>query len=333
MKILSIIVPSYNTEYYISKNIPTFLDDGILDKIEILIINDGSVDNTETIARKWEKNYPETIRVISKSNGGHGSVINCGVEAAKGKYFKVIDGDDWVDTKGLAALVKYLEKCEIDLVINPYYRVDEKSKKYRLIDLKSVHKSQRYEFDDVVGKVKYIPLHAWTIKTSILLNNSIKVTEKCYYEDFEYVIYPVPYVKTVIFLGFPVYCYLVGQQNQSVSDRNVLKNAYMHETIIRNAIRFYENNNTIGKKGEYIYLNILNLIKSHYNIYLRNYCIGNAYGQMLEFDKRLLEISPAIYKAVSERYQYIKYIRKSKSLFMVAAICLMFLKKMDIRGL
>ena len=159
------------------------------------------------------------------------------------------------------------------------------------------------------------------------------MTEKCYYEDFEYVIYPVPYVKTVIFLEFPVYCYLVGQQNQSVSDRNVLKNAYMHETIISNAIRFYENNNIIGKKGEYIYLNILNLIKSHYNIYLSNCCTGNAYGQMLEFDKKLLEISPAIYKAVSERYQYIKYIRKSKSLFMVAAICLMLLKKMDIRGL
>ena len=73
--------------------------------IEVLIINDGSTDNTACIAARYPEKYPEIFRLVNKENGGHGSAVNCGISEAKGKYFKTVDGDDWVDTGALRELI------------------------------------------------------------------------------------------------------------------------------------------------------------------------------------------------------------------------------------
>ncbi len=335
MKTLSIIIPSYNTEKFLNKNLPQFLNHEIQDKLEILIINDGSNDNTEKIAKKWEQNYQGIIRVISKSNGGHGSVINCGIKEASGKYFKVVDGDDWVNTKGLVSLLKFLENSNTDLVVNSYFLCNEQTGKYQKKEFRNVEKKHEYTLDNVIKKIDYIPLHAWTIKTSILGKNKLWLTEKCFYEDFEYVIYPIPYINTVIFLDFPVYVYLVGQQVQSVSDKSVLKNANMHMQIIQDSIKYYENvkMSISCEKSEYIYLNILNLIKSHYNIYLRNYLSKGVYDKMLEADKQLFQVSQLFYGDVGKKYRYIVWIRKNKLYFLISAVMIKVLKAiMNKRG-
>ena len=109
MKLLTIIIPSYNTMSFMDKNISTFLDERLFEKTEILIINDGSEDETATLARKYEKKYKGYIRLIDKENGGHGSTINIGIKEAKGKFFKVVDADDWVNTENLVKLIFDLE--------------------------------------------------------------------------------------------------------------------------------------------------------------------------------------------------------------------------------
>ena len=91
MKVLTVIIPSYNTESFIKKNMTTFIDERIFKKVEILLINDGSKDNTAELAEKYEKDFPGFVRFINKENGGHGSVINRGIQEAQGKYIKVID--------------------------------------------------------------------------------------------------------------------------------------------------------------------------------------------------------------------------------------------------
>ena len=103
-KILTVVMPSYNAEPYLCETIPTILASEFVNDVELIIVNDGSKDNTLEIARDFEKKYPNTIRVIDKENGGHGSAINVGIEAASGKYFKIIDADDWVDTKAFSEL-------------------------------------------------------------------------------------------------------------------------------------------------------------------------------------------------------------------------------------
>lgn len=330
MKTLSIVIPSYNTAKFIDKNLLSFIDERILNEIEILIINDGSVDDTEKIAKSWEMKYPDTIRVITKSNGGHGSAINYGIEIATGKYFKVVDGDDWVDTKKLIMLVDYLKKTNTDLVINPYYLFNERTKKYRKRGVFSVITGQEYILESILKNISYISLHMWTIKTTILKENNIAMTEKCYYEDFEYVIFPILYVKTVVFLDFPVYVYLIGQQNQSVSNKNVLKNENMHWQIIRDSIEFIEyRNREISKNSKkYIYTNIENLIKSHYNIFLRNYKEKNIYEKMCKFDEQLNSTYPLIYQGVLEKHKYIRYIKINKIIFYIEAILFKALRNM-----
>ena len=100
-KVLTITVPSYNVEKFLENTLDSFLDERILEDLEVLIVDDGSKDRTAEIGKQYEERYPDTFRVISKENGGHGSTINRGIKEARGTYFKVVDGDDWVDRKSV----------------------------------------------------------------------------------------------------------------------------------------------------------------------------------------------------------------------------------------
>ena len=106
-KILTVVIPSYNVEQFLEKTVQSFLADEVIQDIEILIVNDGSKDRTKEIGQQFEEKYPQSIKLVDKENGGHGSTINKGLSIAAGKYFKVVDGDDWVDTQ---AFVNYVKK-------------------------------------------------------------------------------------------------------------------------------------------------------------------------------------------------------------------------------
>lgn len=100
-KVLTVVIPSFNVEKYLRQTLESLRNEEILENVEVLIVDDGSTDDTAKIGREYEKRYPQTYRVISKTNGGHGSTINCGIEQSRGTFFKVVDGDDWVNTEAL----------------------------------------------------------------------------------------------------------------------------------------------------------------------------------------------------------------------------------------
>ena len=116
-KILTIVVPSYNAEKYLTETMPSILAAKYRDLIDLVIVNDGSSDMTKEVAEEISKQYPEIVRVINKENGGHGSAVNTGIEYAVGKYFKVVDADDWVDTENLDLLIEYLQETDVDNVL------------------------------------------------------------------------------------------------------------------------------------------------------------------------------------------------------------------------
>ena len=122
-KIFTVTIPAYNVEKYLDEILPTYLDERLLDDIKLLIVNDGSKDSTAEIGRRYEEKYPNTVRLINKENGGHGSTINTGIKEASGKYFKVIDGDDWVDTEELVKFIAYLKNADTDIILTPFNRV------------------------------------------------------------------------------------------------------------------------------------------------------------------------------------------------------------------
>ena len=117
MKILSFIIPSYNCSAFLETCIGSMLHPDILDQLEIIVVNDGSSDDTAVVAQGFVDQYPQTIRLINQENKGHGGALNTGCGAAEGKYLKVIDADDWVETDNLPAFVAFLSACEADVVL------------------------------------------------------------------------------------------------------------------------------------------------------------------------------------------------------------------------
>ena len=114
MKYISFAIPCYNSEEYMEKAIESILKGG--EDVEILIVNDGSKDSTPEIARKYVKEYPQTVRLIDKENGGHGSGVNKGLELATGLYYKVVDSDDWVDEESLKKVISKLKELNNPLI-------------------------------------------------------------------------------------------------------------------------------------------------------------------------------------------------------------------------
>ena len=92
-KVITFIVPAYNVEQYLDKCLSSFICPSVMKKIEVIVINDGSTDRTESLAQRYANSHPDSFAVINQKNGGHGSVINLGSQLAKGRYFKVIDSN------------------------------------------------------------------------------------------------------------------------------------------------------------------------------------------------------------------------------------------------
>lgn len=246
-KILTITVPTYNAERYLRDNLDSFCIPELLNDLEILIINDGSIDGSAAIAEEYVQRFPETYRVITKENGGHGSGINTGIRYATGKYFKVVDADDWVEKEAFIRLVQILKEKDSDIVSSGFYWVYDEGQKNKTeflrkkemkIPFKDVEYQKEYVFDEIADRI-YIKMHNMTVKTEILKKHNIKVDEHCYYVDTEYITYPIPYVKTICFVEEFVYMYRLGRQGQSVSIEKMQYNEKNYDRVIASLVGFY----------------------------------------------------------------------------------------------
>ncbi len=293
-KILTITIPSYNVEPYMNEVLPTFLDPAVMDKIEILIVNDGSKDGTAALGKEYEAKYPGVITLVDKENGGHGSTINKGIELATGKYFKVVDGDDWVDTAAFVKFVNFLEKIDSDVVATPHYRVNEETKEKELRGFEGVEYEKEYRVDDVLLTLrdKY-QMHNLTFKTDIV-RKIPKISEHCFYVDVEYIMYPLKYLETISFLNEAVYQYRVGNANQSVSTQNFMKNRNMHKHVIGNVLKYYETEELSAAKKEFLKKRISLLIDTQIRIYLCFEPSDEIKQELLEFYHNVKNTDPTL---------------------------------------
>lgn len=225
MKVLSVVIPCFNSANYMEKCIESLLI--AEDDIEIIIVDDGSKkDNTKEIAENYAQKYPGIIKAISKENGGHGSAVNVGIENAQGRYFKVVDSDDWVDKNSLLKIIEVLknlinENQEIDMLISNfiYDKVDAKKKKimhYRglLPENKVFNWSETKKFK----LAQYILMHSVIYKTELLKKCGLKLPEHTFYVDNIYVYYPLVHVEKMYYLDINFYHYFIGREDQSVNE-------------------------------------------------------------------------------------------------------------------
>lgn len=230
---LSIIVPSFNTSKYVNECLPSFFDERLIGKVKIYLIDDGSTDNTATTIEPYIKKYPDYFEYYHKENGGHGSVINFGVfNLIKSKYFKVVDGDDWVDTEELIKLVTALEQLDDDMIICDYTQVYPD----RTVYVCCKRTKERFEPDFLS---LLITIHSVTYKTSLFLDNDIKMREKVFYEDNEFRLFPLEFVKSYKYLPFNVYQYRMGTTSQSISLISQIRHKKDSDTIISDLLDRY----------------------------------------------------------------------------------------------
>lgn len=241
--ILTVVVPSYNVESYLEKGLSTFADARFDGRLEVLVVDDGSKDATPQIAQRFVDEHSRIFRLIRKENGGHGSVINVGIAEAKGTYFRVVDGDDWVNTDALARLLDVLAATEADIIVDERTDVDMATGDEALVAIDISAKPHVTVALDELCEEPYLEhslhIHALTVRTELLREHGIRLLENTFYEDYEYMCKVLALAKTIRFEKLPVYCYLRGNAQQSVSDSNYVRHWDDHVRVTREVLRFY----------------------------------------------------------------------------------------------
>lgn len=255
-KLLTIAISAYNKENYLERCISSLISQK-LELLEIIIVNDGSFDKTSDIAHSFEKSYPESIIVIDKENGHQGSCINQALKIATGKYFKMLDADDYFSTEILDYVITKLEETEADMIVTGHVITNNTPIS---VTPSNVKEDTLYNHDDIdfteYGMANCLGMHGVAFRTKILQNNNIYLTEKCSFSDAEYSYYPLKFCKTIFFIKKNLYIYQtgVGGQESSLKSEKVKNDAYR---ICKRMIDDYISNNMyskVVKKNEEIVL-------------------------------------------------------------------------------
>lgn len=299
-KILTISIASYNAEKYLDKCLSSLVHAKSLDKLEIFVVNDGSTDNTINIAENYRCNYPGSIFVIDKENGGHGSTINSSISASTAKYFKIVDADDWVETDNLDNLIGFLSNTECDIVLNPYYEVDALDENKKVLklphDLDQNYENRSIKFNEFCKHIN-LAMHSMTIKTEVVKKMGPVIDEHCFYVDLEYILLPLLYMNTVSILKYPIYDYLLGTSTQSMNIKNMQKRRDQHLKVIKRVTNFYETNSSIllgSEIGNLIKKRILSAILLQYILYLKMED-KSIRDECISFDLWLKNTTPDLY--------------------------------------
>lgn len=225
MKLLSVAIPCYNSESYMSHAIETLLTGG--DEVEIIIVNDGSKDNTARIADEYGQKYPYIIKVVHQENGGHGEAVNTGLKNATGLYYKVVDSDDWVNEEALQTLLttirSYVEKNQmIDMYLANYVYEKTCIGKQKVMSYTSVFPQNKvFTWEEVgtFGQSQYVIMHSVVYRTQMLKDCGVVLPKHTFYVDNIFVYTPLPYVKTMLYLNIDLYRYFIGREDQSVNEK------------------------------------------------------------------------------------------------------------------
>ncbi len=229
MKLLSVTIPCYNSAEYMRNAIESALVGK--EDIEILIIDDGSSDNTLEIANEYSKNYPGIVRTIHKKNGGHGSAVNAGIAHASGLYFKVLDSDDWFNTDSLIEVLNFLrnvvtDSISLDMLICNYVYEKPSIHKHKVISYNSAIPKNRYiTWNDIkhFRMSQNLIMHSIIYKTKLLRECKLKLPEHTFYVDNIYAYKPLPYVKSLYYIDTDLYRYYIGRNDQSVNEAVMTK--------------------------------------------------------------------------------------------------------------
>ncbi len=224
MKLLSFAVPCFNSAAYMEKCVDSLLKGG--EDVEIIIVNDGSTDETAEIAEKYVSEHPSIVKAVHKENGGHGSAVNAGIDQASGLYFKVVDSDDWVKEEPYMQILDTLRNLTggekaLDMLISNFVYEKVGERRHKVMRYKhTLPIDEMFTWEDVrhFHKGQYLLMHSVIFRTKLLRECGLRLPEHTFYVDNLYVFEPLPYVRNMYYLDVNFYRYYIGREDQSVNE-------------------------------------------------------------------------------------------------------------------
>lgn len=305
MKLLTVTVPCYNSAKYMRKCIDSLLVGG--EDVEIIIVNDGSTDETQVIGEEYVAKFPSIVRVINKENGGHGSAVNTGIENAKGVYIKIVDSDDWVKESAFLAILEKLgdlvggEKV-IDMFVSNFVYEKVGEKRHKVMAYRhALPIDEVFSWNDVKHFItgQYILMHSVIFRTKLLRDCGLKLPEHTFYVDNLYVFQPLPWVKNMYYLDVNFYRYFIGRDDQSVNESVMIGRIDQQIKVNKLMVDFFAQKNPkfMNKKIRNYMFNYLIIVTTVSSIML----IRSGTEENLEKKKELWE-----YIKNKDRYIYSK---------------------------
>ncbi len=225
MKLLSVTIPSYNSQDYMEHCIESLLPGG--EDVEIIVVDDGSTDRTAEIADAYAEKYPTIVKAVHQENGGHGEAVNAGIRNATGLYFKVVDSDDWVDGEAYQRVLDTLRdlsggSAALDMLISNFVYEKEGAKRKKVMKYTgTLPEGKIFGWNEArhFRKGQYILMHSVIYRTQLLRECGLELPKHTFYVDNLFVYVPLPHVKNMFYLNVDFYRYFIGREDQSVNEK------------------------------------------------------------------------------------------------------------------
>ncbi|MDR1700888.1 MAG: glycosyltransferase [Lachnoclostridium sp.] len=305
MKLLTIAIPCYNSQEYMRHAVETALIGG--DDVEILIVNDGSTDDTAKIADELEVQNPGIIRAIHQENGGHGEAVNSGLKNANGIYFKVLDSDDWFDRESLIKILKTLrelvhEGVLVDMMISNYVYEKPSIHKHKAIRYTSALPENKVFGWNEIKHFKIsqnILMHSVIYRTKMLLECDLQLPKHTFYVDNIFVYTPLPSVKTMYYLNVDLYRYYIGREDQSVNETIMIGRIDQQLKVNKIMIDSHDLPKMRNKKRRDYMLKYLTMMMTVSSIFLIKEGTEESLKKRADLWNYLKETNPAMYRMVN----------------------------------
>ena len=289
---VSIVVPVYNVEKYIRKCLESLINQDY-DNYDVLVVNDGSPYNEQTIIDEYVKKYPKIIKSIVKENGGYGSVLQLAFEKSDSEYILVCDPDDYLSSDAISTLINYKNETNADLVVGAKYLVYEDSSEEtydpsfnsefgKLIDKKVYTKGERdYEMLYFLEPSPHAKLYRRDIVKKIVFPTKVSYTDNLLY------FYTLNNVNTVTYCEKAVSYYLINRTGNTRTD--------LKPTIIDSWVKVF--NSIMEQVSNALPIFYYRMFESFYSIY---YKIDNIAGD----EKVKLEKYDVLYSFLEKLIPY-----------------------------
>lgn len=339
-KILTIVIPTYNMQDYLRRCLDSLIvPEKQMQHLEVLVVNDGSKDNSSAIAHEYQDKYPDTFRVIDKENGNYGSCVNRGLKEATGKYIKILDADDWYDTEVLTNFIALLLTLDVDLVVTDFVFVNSLGKvtgnEIRGYKQNCILNFAQ-EYDTLVKSGA--PMFSITYKTCNLRRIDYKQTEGISYTDTEWSFIPMIMVNTFYYYPHFLYKYLKGREGQTVEGITYIKRTPQRMQIFLRLLKELGTLDRSKKQTMYFEFKIRQFALEIYRILIVE-CPSVIDGKVLiDFDTEIKKLNHIFYKELAsdkiKKYYPVKYIAQWRNnggkipfLVKIFAVCRKIVKK------